>query len=169
MATSDRWTRRQFLKAASVVSSLGILTSESPSPHCDHPPEITRIRLTATPAICLAPQYVAETLLKAEGFSDVQYVKLENPAPNRAVASGEADISMDAVWGFMSRIDAGDPVTVLAGVHLGCYQLIASDQIQSIRDLKGKTVPVFQLGDPQPSISIKHVLSSMLAYVGRDP
>ena len=41
------------------------------------PPEITTIRLTKIPGICVAPQYVAEELLKAEGFSDVQYVEVE--------------------------------------------------------------------------------------------
>jgi len=91
---------------------------------------------------------VAEALLKAEGFRNVEYVKLPNPSPNMAVAAGNADISMDAVWGFIARIDQGQPVTVLAGVHLGCYQLIGSDRVRSIRDLKGKTVPVFELGDP---------------------
>jgi NitT/TauT family transport system substrate-binding protein len=104
--------------------------------------------LTATPAICLAPQDVAEALLKAEGFTDIQYVKLENPTPNLAVASGQADISMDAVWGFMARLDAGEPITLLAGVHLGCYELFGTERVRSIRDLKDKTVPVSQIGDP---------------------
>ena len=48
----------------------------------------------------------------------------------------------------MARLDAGDPVTVLAGVHLGCYELFGTERVPSIRDLKDKTVSVSQLGDP---------------------
>ena len=39
------------------------------------PPETRRVRLTHRPSLCEAPNYVAEELLKAEGFKDVQYVK----------------------------------------------------------------------------------------------
>ena len=116
-------SRRHFLSKTSALGAASFVGLPCTAP-AEPPPETTRIRLTATPAICLAPQYVAEALLKAEGFTDLKYVKLENPTPNSAVASGQADISMDAVWGFMARIDAGDPITVLAGVHLGCYEFI---------------------------------------------
>jgi NitT/TauT family transport system substrate-binding protein len=36
------------------------------------PPETTTIRLVKIPGICVAPQYVAEELLRAEGFTDIQ-------------------------------------------------------------------------------------------------
>ena len=39
------------------------------------PLETRRIRLVHAPAICLAPQYLAEDLLRLEGFSDVEYVQ----------------------------------------------------------------------------------------------
>jgi NitT/TauT family transport system substrate-binding protein len=155
--------RRKFLASTSTLVAATLL--ELPHTVLAEPaPETTKIRLTATPAICLAPQYVAEALLKTEGFTDIQYVKLENPTPNLAVASGKADISMDAVWGFMARIDAGDPVTVLAGVHLGCYELFGTERVRSIRDLKDKTVSVSQIGDPGFLLT-----SSMAAYVGLHP
>ena len=35
------------------------------------------------PGICLAPQYVAEDLLRAEGFTDVEYV--EFPTERRSI------------------------------------------------------------------------------------
>ena len=162
-APVDILARRSFLAhtcaltAGSVLGLPGAATAEPA-------PEIARIRLTATPAICLAPQYVAESLLEAEGFTDIQYIKLDNPTPNMAVASGQADISMDAVWGFMARVDAGEPVTMLAGVHLGCYELFGTDRIRSIKDLRGKTVSVSQIGDPGFLL-----LSSMAAYIGLEP
>jgi NMT1/THI5 like protein len=46
---------------------------------------------------------------------------------------------------------------------LGCFDLIATEWIRAIKDLKGKTVAVFGMGSAQ------HILSSMLAHVGLDP
>ena len=37
-------------------------------------------------------------------------------------------------------MDAGEPITVLAGVHVGCFELFAREGIRSITDLKGKSV-----------------------------
>ena len=39
------------------------------------PPETTTIRLAFYPNICLAPTLVAKDLLRAEGFTDIQYVQ----------------------------------------------------------------------------------------------
>jgi NitT/TauT family transport system substrate-binding protein len=61
-------------------------------------------------------------------------------------------------------VDAGDPILFLAGVHIGCFELFGRVGVRTIRDLKGKTVAVFELG------SGAHVfLASMAAYVGLDP
>lgn len=48
-------------------------------------PETTKLRLLHTPAACLAPQYIAEELLLADGFSEIQYVPYEAPAGALAV------------------------------------------------------------------------------------
>jgi len=107
---------------------------------------------------------VAEALLRAEGFTDVQYIKLEKSTPYMRVAMGEADIQMAAVWSVLRGVDAGDPLVLLAGVHLGCYELFGTDSVHAIRDLKGMTIPVLRLGGPEHLF-----LSSMAAYVGLDP
>ena len=39
-----------------------------------------RSRLMQMPSICVLPQYVAEDLLRAEGFTDIQYVARSNAA-----------------------------------------------------------------------------------------
>jgi NitT/TauT family transport system substrate-binding protein len=65
-------TRRRFVSglAAGVVSSLDVGSiGAEPSP------ETTRIRLLQSPSICWAPQYLAEELLRTEGFTEVQYTK----------------------------------------------------------------------------------------------
>jgi hypothetical protein len=65
----DRRTRRSFLTAAALAGA-GALAGARRSPAAEAPPETARLRLTSTPfGICVAPKYVAEELLRAEGFS----------------------------------------------------------------------------------------------------
>jgi NitT/TauT family transport system substrate-binding protein len=127
------------------------------------PPETTTVRMTKIPGICVAPQYVAEELLKTEGFTNVQYVELaENVYPG--FAAGKIDISMAFVAPFIIQVDAGVPIVLLGGVHAGCYELFGTERVKAIRDLKGKTVAVPGLGSPH------HVfVASMAAHVGMDP
>jgi len=108
---------------------------------------------------------LADGLLRAEGFSDVQYVRIPDAGTlPKVLASGEADIGVTFVGPFILQVDTGDPTVLLAGVHVGCFELFGTDRIRSIRDLKGKTVAVSALGSPG------HVfLSSMAAYVGLNP
>src|SRR5919205_875116 len=42
------------------------------------PPETTRLKLHHALGLCLAPQYVAEGLLRAEGFDEVTYARPED-------------------------------------------------------------------------------------------
>jgi len=129
------------------------------------PPETTKITLLQTPGICVSPRYVAEPLLQAEGFTDVRYVRKASAAEiMSALASGEADISITFGAELIRRIDAGDPIVLLAGVHVGCQELFASKRVQTIRDLKGKTIAVAGMGSIQQSL-----ISIMLAHVGLDP
>lgn len=161
----DRVDRRDFLvRSAALVgsSALPIATSARAEP----PPETNRIRLFHAPYACLAPQYLAEELLRLEGFTDVQYVP---PGPNTktaptAVASGAVDL---VAWDASTQIhvlDTDQRLVVLAGLHAGCWELFGSDRVQHLRDLKGKSIGVWDVeaGDYT-------VISSMLAYVGIDP
>ena len=128
------------------------------------PPETTRLRLIQSGSICWAPQYVADALLKDEGFTDVQYVKFAAGAISEGLAAGGADISMNFVGPNIIRVEQGDPIVFLAGAHVGCFELFGGDRVRAIRDLKGKIVAVAWLGGPE------HIfLSSMVAYVGLDP
>jgi NitT/TauT family transport system substrate-binding protein len=130
------------------------------------PPEVTRLRLIAQRgSICVAPKYVAEALLQAEGFTAIHYT--EEPqfsARMQRLAAGETDLEFTFVGPLITRIDAGDPIVILAGGHIGCFELFGTAQVRTIRDLKGKLVAIPALGSPQ------HIfLSSMVAYVGLDP
>jgi NitT/TauT family transport system substrate-binding protein len=106
---------------------------------------------------------VAEELLYAEGFKNIQYVKAQLGRLEK-VAAGEADIGINFSGPILRQLDADDPISVLAGVHPGCFELFATDGIRSVADLKGKTVGVWAMN------SSAHVfISSMAAYVGLDP
>jgi NitT/TauT family transport system substrate-binding protein len=157
-------SRRRFLASASALgaaaaASLARVEAADPSP------ETRRIRLVHAPAICLAPQYISEDLLRLEGFSEVEYIELSQVIdPSRVVAAGRADISMDAAPVFLPQVDAGEPVVVLAGMHGGCYELFAHERIRAIRDLRGKRVGINAFN------SADHVfIASIVAYVGMDP
>src|SRR6202158_2485128 len=62
--------------------------------------ETTTIRIplgaaTAPVSVCVAPLFVAEALLKADGFTDVQYVRSAGPTlVIDALASGAGDMTM---------------------------------------------------------------------------
>jgi NitT/TauT family transport system substrate-binding protein len=159
------WSRREFLGGVTVVGAVGLLGLPSPRVAAEPPPETTTLRLTSTPAICLAPQYVAAELLQGEGFTEVQYLKTTGGSgTTKALAAGEAHISTTFSGPFLLSADAGDPIVLLAGLHVGCFELFGTDRVRAIRDLKGKTVAVPEWG------SGHHVfIASLAAYVGLDP
>ena len=129
------------------------------------PPEVTRLRLPRIPSICMAPQYVAEELLHAEGFTEVTYVETQAGLPlSMDIASGKIDFGQNYIAAAIAAIDQGHRLTLLGGVHPGCFELFVKPGIESILDLKGRKVGVQSLG------SSPHLfLTSMAAYVGLDP
>jgi NitT/TauT family transport system substrate-binding protein len=160
--TLHGFNRREFLAGTSMLGAatlLGLPRTAAAKP----PPETTKVRLVHAPAICFAPQYLAEGLLRLEGFTEVEYVQ-ESKSAVAAVAEGRADFSMDATPAYLPSVDRGKPVVVLAGIHVGCYELFGHEQVRAIRDLKGKRVAISVFG------AIEHILmSSIVAYVGIDP
>jgi NitT/TauT family transport system substrate-binding protein len=155
--------RRDFLASASLAAAAGLLGPRG-SLADEGPPETTMIRVTKMPGICIAPQYVAKELLAAEGFTEVHYVELPAAVQHLAMASGDIDLSLHFAAPLVTTIDAGQPITVLAGVHPGCFELFAGEHVRRIIDLQGKRVGVEALG------SSPHVfLSAILSYVGLDP
>src|SRR5687768_17538077 len=128
--------RRTFVHGAAAVGLTGLL--RVPTAEAEAPPETTRIRLTQRPSLCEAPNYVAEELLRGEGFTDVQYVKRDFGAAEDALTKGEVDITMLFGPPMILRMDAGEPIVFLAGVHVGCAEVFASQRVRTFRDFKGK-------------------------------
>jgi NitT/TauT family transport system substrate-binding protein len=157
-------SRRRFLRGISLAGTAGLLGLHPRRAAAEPPPETTRIRLVRIPSICQAPSYVAEELLHSEGFTDVQFLQKEGTADiESALASGEADLNGHFAAPLLLRLEAGDPIVILAGLHVGCFELFGTDRVQTIRDLKGKTVAV-----PTLDSSRYVFLASMTAYVGLD-
>ena len=61
-------------------------------------------------------------------------------------------------------MDAGELVTALAGVHVGCFEVFGQEGIRSIADLKGRSV-----GIPYSSSAPHTFLTIMTSYIGLDP
>ena len=161
--TLDR-QRRQFLARTSAVGAAAFLGLPGQATAADPPPEIKKIRLLHVPAICHAPQYLAEEMLHLEGITEVEYVPFGTRYIPDALATSKADMSMWNAMEFIPYLDANKPVVVLAGIHGGCFEVFANERVRSIRDLKGKTVAIMYFGGGD------HILlSSMLAYVGIGP
>jgi NitT/TauT family transport system substrate-binding protein len=156
-------SRRRFLTTLSSAGAAGLIGGSNSFAQ-EAPPETTRIRFVRNPSICVTPQYLAEELLRADGFSDVQYIEATDGLGTRVVAAGGADMMMEFAGVYVSRIDAGDPIVLLGGVHIGCFEVFGGPRVRALRDLKGKRVAVLGEGSPE------HVfLSSVVAYVGLDP
>jgi NitT/TauT family transport system substrate-binding protein len=152
------------MKTVSAAGAAGILHLPT-ALAADGPPETTAVRLFQSPSICQARQLIVRDLLRAEGFTDIHFVyKPSNAALNEANVRGEVDFSLHFAPQWVSLIDRGDPVTVLAGVHVGCFDLFGNGDIRSIADLKGRSVGITALG------SSEHLLVAvMTAQIGLDP
>ena len=158
-------TRRAFLRDAIAAGAAGALGPITAALAAEPPPETTRIRLPQAPAVCIAPLYIADELLRGEGFTDVQYVKITSGMQlYTTLTSGEADVSMGYIAPFTIQVEAGKPVVMLAGIHPGCYELFATNGIRSVRELKGRTVSI-----PEPNGTHQIYLSMVISNIGIDP
>src|SRR6266446_5943387 len=159
------FSRRRFLGELTLVGTAGLLGLHPRRAAAEPPPETTRLRLEKMTGICIAPQYVAEELLQVEGFSEVQDVEMGlTSALYQHLASGALVISMAFTPQFIIQVDAGAPVVLLGGVHVGCYELFGTERVRAIRDLKGKTVAVPEQGGDHHLF-----VASMAQYVGLHP
>jgi len=161
----ESWSRREFVSGLTLAATAGLVGVPSAQVAAEPPLETTKITMVRLKGICQSPQYVAVDLLRAEGFTEVRYVEKQGTEGiEQALASGEADLNGHYAAPLIVRLEAGDPIVILAGEHAGCFELFGTDRVRTIRDLKGKTVAVPALD------SSRHMFVSMMAaYVGLDP
>jgi len=157
-------SRRDFLATLSAAGAAAALGAH-PSLADDGPPETTTIRLPHDPSVCVVPAYVADDLLRAEGFSEISYVPtVHGISVGGMAARGEIDFGVIFAPSIVYHLETGERVTVVAGVHTGCYELFANERVHRVTDLKGRSVGTPALG------SGPHVyLAAIAAYVGLDP
>jgi len=108
-----------------------------------------------------AEAFVAEEPLRAEGFKEIAYIEVSKKVVPPAIADGGIDFSLNFAINHIQAIDHGAPLTILTGVHSGCYELFAREGLGGITELKGKQVGL-QAGSPA-------LLRLMAAQVGLDP
>ncbi|MGH8675134.1 MAG: ABC transporter substrate-binding protein [Burkholderiales bacterium] len=158
-------TRREFLRHAALAAAAGALGPMSEALAAEPPPETKRIRIGHTRiGTCWAPQYIAEEMLRTEGFTEVRYVPVtgsEQVYP--ALAAGELDVSMAFIAPFIVKADSGAAVVVLAGIHPGCIELFGSERIRTLRDLKGRKASIVALNSSPHAF-----IASMMTHVGMD-
>src|SRR4051794_31577568 len=161
--TDMKASRRRFIAKTSALGGaplLGLSCVASAEP----PPETARLRILEGMVTCIAPTIVTEELLRAEGFTDIQYVNFpkqtQNWPPDDLIA-GETDINVTFIPTDILRVDAGAPLVILGGSHVGCVDVVASKRVKSTRDLRGRTVAI--------NTDTKVFISMFAAYVGLDP
>jgi NitT/TauT family transport system substrate-binding protein len=147
-------TRRQILRGA---TGLGLAAATGALlPGCsryenrrevalptDAPPETTSISLWSVNNLqCIAAHYMAEPFLREEGFTDVQYPRYAPKDLREGFTSGKVQMGIGYAAYTISLIETGAPLVMLGGVHVGCWHVVATGDIKSLRDFKGKTVSI---------------------------
>ena len=128
-------SRRHFLAALSSITAAAV-TGSSRSFAQEASPETSTIRLGKNDGICIAPQYIANELLRLEGFIDVQHVTRLPTDMSTAIGRGDVDFSLEFAAQLIPAIETAVPVTVLGGVHVGCFELFAHEGIRNITSIR---------------------------------
>jgi NitT/TauT family transport system substrate-binding protein len=144
---------------------LGGSPTQVPAPGEEPPPEVTEIRLPRNSVGCVAPLLAAEEFLHEEGFQQVHYQILEPKYSlvTESVLSGRIDMTFNFVPAVLHAIDAGEPLLLLGGAHVACFQIVAGDHVQSLSDMRGRRFAIPEI-DPRPSDFA--FVTSIMQYIG---
>jgi NitT/TauT family transport system substrate-binding protein len=157
------YNRREFMTGLTLVGSAAWFGARPRAVDAEPPPETRTLKLFQFPIACFAPYYLAEELLRAEGFTDVQYVTLAPTQTHlKAASSGDVHLTIADIHTALLHLDAEASIVLLAGIHSGCYELFVTDGIRTVRDLKGRIVSVANRGR-------QAFVSSIAAWIGLNP
>ncbi len=143
--------------AFAVLALTSLLTSCSKKQAASSTPEQKVVRINyQTGNLCGAPVHVAWKL----GLFDEELAKIGQKAEYVAVVEGGATLAemiasgkVDAGYGLyatqLQAIENGLPISFTSGIHIGCtkYYVRSDSNIQSVADLRGKTIGVPGLAD----------------------
>src|SRR5262249_39500937 len=80
------------------------------------------------------------------------------------IAHGEVDFGRNFAPSLVHGMNAGAPITILAGLHLGCFEVFGKNEIRTLADMRGRTV-----GADYNTAGNRPLLTIMFSMVGLDP
>src|SRR5215813_1314033 len=108
---AKHWQRRDFMRGvAALAGAAGLSAYDMRFAAAEPPPETTKVRIHVAPVTCIAPEIVAQELLYAEGFTEVQFVNFPKETqlwPPESFLAGETDIGFSFSPTDIRFIDAG--------------------------------------------------------------
>src|SRR5687767_9957115 len=123
-------SRRDFLTGLSMAGAAAALGG-SASLADEGPPETSAVLIGGDPpGICIAPQYIVDDLLRLEGFTEIRHLAAPGSFPLlEMIGKGEANFGIVFVLNSIVDTEGGNPFTLVAGIHPGCFELFAHDGI----------------------------------------
>ena len=172
VATNRRLTRRDLLRGSGIALT-GAATSllfgcgggDTADDMDDRPPEVTKLILPKSPAACAAPMLLAHDFLLEEGFTEVHYypTELKYSLITEYVLDGTLDMSFNFTPSLAFNVDKNDPIVMLAGAHVACFEIFGAPSVLTTSDLKGRRVGLLE-HEPQPADFA--FITSILQYIG---
>src|SRR5262249_16300379 len=80
------------------------------------------------------------------------------------ITHGEVDFGREFAPSLVMAMNASAPVTVLSGLHLGCFEIFGKKEIRTLADLKGRSLGIALYADAG-----QRPLLIMASLVGLDP
>ena len=162
-------SRRRFLSQLGIAGAAGLgglgiagFGGGARSFAAEPPPEITTITLEKSLNLPCAAVRGRRT---ASGRGVCRHsLPDQRCGTSPEVAHNQIDWRHGFAADTIADVDKGAPLTMVAGIHLGCYELIAHDHVRSIAGLKGRTV-----GWSPGYASSRHLVALMAKFVGLDP
>jgi NitT/TauT family transport system substrate-binding protein len=100
-------SRGRFLAGLSSAGAAGLIGAPNSSAQ-EGRLETTTVRIAKIAGICIAPQYVADELLRAEGFTNIRYVATDAGVPAAlALTHGEVDFTANFASPLIILVDVG--------------------------------------------------------------
>src|SRR5215472_4315618 len=111
--------RRRFISGLAAAGAESLIRARR-AEAAEGPLETTTVRLQ-NPGLCVSSLYIAEELLRAEGFTDIRYAETPDFG-GIGLSRGEVDFAPAYALQCVRAIDAGEPWIMLAGVMAGCFE-----------------------------------------------
>lgn len=150
--------------AAVLVSGLTIISLVGCGTQSSNVPDDEYVLKIGEPVggLCHAPLQVA----MENGYLDEEGIKWErvdfgSGDIQAALGAGSIDCGFGLVGKFVQPIESGLNMVMTAGMHTGCTKILVADDsgIESIEDLKGKTIAVSSLAGSE-AVTAKRALAA---------